>query len=172
MKKGTINPYPQFFDRYINLVEEDDLFDAFQTSLNQLKSIDLALFNKIADKQYQPDKWTVKDIFQHIIDNERIQSYRALRFARHDSTELPGYDEKLFGENAKTSDRTMADLMDELKTLRISVMQLFSSFDVADAGNSGICFSQQISVTALGFVIVGHQIHHLRIIDERYMPLI
>ncbi len=172
MKKSNINPYPQFFDSYINLVEQDDLFDAFQTSRDQLKSIDLTVYNKIADKRYQPDKWTVKDIFQHIIDNERVQSYRALRFARMDITELPGYDEKLFGENAKTTSRSMADLMDELITLRISVMQLFSSFDESDMENSGICFGQRISVTALGFVIVGHQIHHLRIIDEKYMSLI
>ncbi len=172
MKKSAFNPYPEFFDRYINLVEQDDLLDAFQVSLNQLKSIELTLYNSIADKRYEADKWTVKDIFQHIIDNERIQSYRALRFARHDTTELAGYDEKIFGQNAKTSSRTMADLLDELITLRISVMQLFNSFDGSDMENSGICFGRQISVTALGFVIVGHQIHHLRIIDERYVPLL
>jgi len=172
MKKSNIYPSPDFFDRYINLVEQDDLFDAFQTSTDQLNSIDLTTYNKIADKRYQPDKWTVKDIFQHIIDNERIQSYRALRFARMDNTELPGYDEKLFGQNAKTAERTMADLLDELKTLRVSVIQLFSSFDESDTENSGICFGKRISVTALGFMIIGHQIHHLRIIDERYMPLI
>ena len=129
-------------------------------------------YTKIGDKRYQPDKWTVKDVFQHIIDNERIQSYRALRFARKDTTELPGYDEKIFGDNAKTSNRTFTDLLDELKTLRVSVIQLFRSFDKTDMGNSGICFGQRISVTALGFVIIGHQIHHLRIIDERYKPLI
>ncbi|MDZ7608945.1 MAG: hypothetical protein U5K79_25985 [Cyclobacteriaceae bacterium] len=87
-------------------------------------------------------------------------------------TELPGYDEKLFGQNAKTAGRTMAGLLDELKTLRQSVIHLFSSFDEADMENSGICFGQRISVTALGFVIIGHQIHHLKVIDERYMPLI
>jgi hypothetical protein len=66
----------------------------------------------------------------------------------------------------------MADLLDELKTLRISVIQLFSSFDESDMENSGICFGQRVSVTALGFVIIGHQIHHLKVIDERYMALI
>jgi hypothetical protein len=172
MKKSAINPYPQFFDRYINLVEQDDLFDAFQTSLSQLKSIDLTNYNKIADKRYQPEKWTVKDIFQHIIDNERIQSYRALWFARMDTTELPGYDENLFGQNAKTAGRTLEDLLDELKTLRTSVMQLFRSFDEADMMKNGVCFGNRISVTALGFMIIGHQIHHLRIIDERYMVLL
>jgi len=172
MKKSNIYPFPQFFGRYINLVEQDDLFDAFQTSLDQLSSIDLEAYNRIADKRYQHDKWTVKDIFQHIIDNERIQSYRALRFARLDTTELAGYDENLFGQNAKTAGRTMEDLLDELKTLRTSVMQLFRSFDEADMMKNGVCFGNRISVTALGFMIIGHQIHHLRIIEERYMPLI
>ena len=79
MKKSAIHPMPQFFDRYIHLVQEYDLSDAFVSSRKELTQIDLSFLKRIGDLTYAPDKWTVKDIFQHIIDNERIQSYRAMR---------------------------------------------------------------------------------------------
>lgn len=172
MKKSSINPLPDFFDKYINLVDQDDLFDGFSHSIKTLDSLDLDVYSKIEDKRYQSDKWSVKDIIQHVIDNERIQSYRALRFARMDLTTLPGYDEKLFGQNANASKKKIKDLITELKTLRTSTVQLFDSFEKNSFGNSGICFNQNISVLALGFVIIGHQIHHLKVIEEKYMPLI
>lgn len=171
MNKSNINPLPNFFDRYINLVVQDNLFDAFDDSSKALYNIDLELFNKIGNKTYQADKWTTKDVLQHIIDNERIQSYRALRFARLDDTVLPGYDEKLFGQNSNASNRSIEELINELKALRISTIQLFKSFDQKDLQNSGICFNQKISVLALGFVIIGHQTHHLNFIDQKYISL-
>lgn len=163
---------PVFFDRYIHLVEQEDLFESFKVSMDALNSLDMVALNKIGDKRYQADKWTTKDVIQHIIDNERIQSYRALRFARHDNTELPGYDENLLGRNSKAINRTIDELIEELKTLRTSTIQLFNSFDKSDLTNIGIASNQTISVLALGFVIVGHQIHHFNVIKERYLPLI
>lgn len=171
MTKSSIIPLPHFFDRYIHLVAQDNLFDAFRESSKALDSIDLHVFDKIGDKSYQSDKWTSKDVLQHIIDTERIQSYRALRFARLDDTILPGFDEKLFGQNSKASNRSIDDLINELKTLRVSTIQLFKSFDEVDLQNSGICFHQNITVLALGFVIIGHQIHHLNFINQKYIPL-
>ena len=171
MKKSSINPLPDFFDRYINLVEQDDLFHSFEISKQNLESIDLNHYQKIGNQKYQSDKWSTKDVLQHIIDNERIQSYRALRFARMDNTILPGYDEKLFGQNSRATKRTIEHLIEELKILRVSTIQLFKSFDEEDLKNSGICFNQGISVLALGFVIVGHQIHHMNVIEEKYFPL-
>lgn len=172
MKKSSIHPLPAFFDRYINLVVENDLFDAFDKSIQILDGLDLAIYNKIGNKRYQEDKWSSKEVLQHIIDNERIQSYRALRFARLDKTELPGYDEKLFGENSKANKRTIDELIIELKTVRTSTIQLFKSFDESDFESSGICFNQEITVLGLGFVIIGHQIHHLNVINQKYFPLL
>lgn len=171
MNKSSINALPNFFDRYINLVEQDNLFDAFSVSIKSLNNIDRLLFHKIGNKSYQTDKWTTKDVLQHIIDNERIQSYRALRFARLDDTVLSGYDEKLFGQNSKACNRSLDELISELTALRVSTIQLFKSFEEKDLQNSGICFNQKITVLALGFVIIGHQIHHLNFIDQKYIPL-
>ncbi len=171
MKKTDIVSMPAFFDRYINLVSEDDLFTAFADSEKAIELLDIDNLNKIGNKTYQTGKWTLNDIFQHIVDNERIQSYRAMRFARKDSTILPGYDEQLLSANANADKRKLDDIIEELKTVRTSTIQLYKSFDDLTFQNSGICFNQNISVLALGFNIIGHQIHHLKVIKEKYLPL-
>ncbi len=171
MKKSAIHPMPQFFDRYIHLVKEDNLTDAFISSRKEIDLIDLSLLKRIGDQTYSPGKWTVKDIFQHIIDNERIQSYRAMRIARFDPTVLPGYDENIWADNAYASRRPLEELVEELSLLRTATEVLYNSLAPTAIVHNGICFNQQISALALGFVIVGHQTHHLNVIRERYAPL-
>lgn len=171
MFKRSIHPMPEFFDRYINLVGEENLFDALNHSLQSLENINIAAWQSIGHKVYAPGKWTLQDILQHITDNERIQAYRALRFARKDSTPLPGYDENEFAAHAMAAYRKTEDLLEELKTLRRSTIQLFQSFPPSALNNTGICFNKTVSVLALGFVIIGHQEHHLNVIREKYEPL-
>lgn len=171
MKKSQIDPVPNFFDRYILLAEEDDLLTALQNSLEDLENLDTKKLISIGDKTYAEHKWTIKDIFQHLIDNERIQSTRALRIARHDSTPLPGYDENLYAKNAEISRRSLQDLIDELKLIRKSSIELFKSIDKKNYGNKGICSGVEITPLGLAFSIIGHQKHHLDIIIDRYYNL-
>jgi len=163
---------PDFFDRYIDLVEEPDLLTAMNLSIQNLKTLDAGLLKEIGDRVYKPGKWTIKQIVQHIIDNERIQSYRALRFSRKDETVLPGYDEALLASNADATNRTIEDMIEELIVVRKSSILLFKSFSENMYLNKGICFNREISVLGLGFVIVGHETHHFNVIKERYYPLI
>ncbi|MDB5257520.1 MAG: DinB family protein, partial [Chitinophagaceae bacterium] len=141
MKKSTIHPMPEFFDRYIHLVKENDLADAFLSSRKEIDSIDLSLLKKIGDQIYAPGKWTVKDIFQHIIDNERIQSYRAMRIARMDPTVLPGYDENLWANHAYASRRTLEELVEELSVLRTATEILYHSLEPLAILHNGTCFN-------------------------------
>ena len=172
MTKSEINPMPQFFDRYINQVEEESLMEGLENSLQILKQVDIEKLKSIGNKVYAEGKWTVKDIIQHIIDNERIMAYRALRISRNDKTELPGYDEELFGKNTNANSRTLENLIEELIKVRVSTLFLFKSFDSKMILNQSICYGQTISALALGFVIVGHQKHHLKVIKEKYESLI
>ena len=172
MKKSSIIPLPNFFDRYILLVEKDLLFEAFEASIREIDALDINKLQLLGDKTYEVGKWSVKDILQHIIDTERIQAYRALRFARKDTTVLPGFDEDLYGTNANASKRSVQNLIRELKLVRKSSMQLFKSFEEDALQNSGICYGQNISVLALAFVIIGHQIHHVNFIEKNYFPLL
>ena len=100
MNKSSITPMPKFFDRYINLVNEENLSDALQASLKTLENLDWGQLRELGDQVYAENKWTVREIFQHLIDNERVQSYRILRIGRNDTSERVGYDENLFGDNS------------------------------------------------------------------------
>ncbi len=163
---------PQFFDRYINLADNMLILDALEQGASFENLIPAKTLEALGDLRYAPNKWTVKDILQHVIDNERIMTYRALRFARTDQTSLPGYDEELFGRNTTALNRTIPDLYDEYAAVRASTIALYKSFDATVLLRSGIAFNQTISVLALGFVLVGHATHHANIIRERYVPLL
>jgi len=172
MKKSDINPMPEYFDRYINLVEDIELSKAFDESIIQLDSLDRNTLNRLEGKQYAPDKWTVKDIFQHLIDVERVLVYRTLRFARRDGVVPLGFDENLIAKNANASQRSLDKLITELKIQRASTQLMFESFTNEMLLAKGINWKHEISVLAMGFNIIGHQIHHLKIIEERYFPLV
>jgi len=171
MRRSDIKKMPEFFDRYINQVDDIDILDALTSSLILLQK-EKDRFEQLGDLVYEPGKWTIKDILQHTIDNERIQSYRALRFARGDKSLLPGYDEVLYGANAKATSRELDELLAEFEVVRKSSILLFKSFDHEMMQREGICFNKDISVLSLGFVLVGHQLHHLRVIKEKYYPLL
>ncbi|MBK7681513.1 MAG: DinB family protein [Bacteroidia bacterium] len=170
--RNRIQPLPTFFDRYILEVEEDDLIQALGNSLEYWDNFDWDRLEKIGNRVYQEGKWTVKDILQHINDNERVQSYRILRFARNDQTALAGYDEDLFVANANANSRSLDELRDEFMYLRKSSCSLLKSCNAETLMRTGICFEIEMSVLALGFVLVGHQIHHMKVIEERYFPLV
>jgi len=172
MKRSAINPMPVFFDRYINLVEDIDLFEAFEKHAPEKVYSDRKRLADLGDRKYAEDKWTVKDILQHVIDNERIMAYRALRFSRNDKTELAGYDEALLAVNTIASLRSVDDLLQEFNNLRKSTIALFKNMNETMLLNSGIANKTEISPLALGFVIIGHPVHHMNIISERYFPLL
>lgn len=173
MKRSDIQHIPQFFDRYILLAEDIDVVEGLEQTANLYHQEDIKqTLLSLGDQVYAPGKWTVKDIMQHLIDNERIMSYRAMRFARNDKTTLPGYDEELFGANTTANSRTIEDLLDEFLLVRQSTIALFKSFSGEMLHREGISFNQRISPLALGFVLIGHPIHHLNVLKERYFPLV
>ncbi len=168
MKKSDINPMPEYFDRYINLVADVELSQAFDDSIGQLNELNRSLLTKLDGKKYALDKWTVKEIFQHIIDFERILSYRTLLFARREGSVPQGVDEKLLGANMNADKRLIDALVDELNIVRVSTKTMFDSFDDEMLHTCGTNWKYEISVLAMGFSIIGHQIHHLKIIEEKY----
>lgn len=172
MKKSDINPMPQYYDRYINLVADVELSQAFDDSIQQLNDIDRNHLTRLDGKTYEPGKWTVKDIIQHVTDVERILAYRALLFARRNGTVPQGFDQDLFVTNAHANDRTIDDLINDLITVRRATKSLYDGLDDPALQAKGISWEHEISVLALGFTIVGHQIHHLNVIQERYHPLL
>jgi len=172
MNKSNINPMPQFFDRYINLVEDLDLFEAFEKYSPENVYSDVQKLIDLEDKVYAPGKWTVKDTLQHVIDNERIMAYRALRFSRNDKTNLPGYDEEILAAYTVASKRSVTDLIEEFSLVRQTSLLLFKNMNEDMILYTGTANHTQITPLALGYVIIGHPVHHMNIIRERYYPLL
>lgn len=160
-------PKPEFFDRYIDICGPADIISQLETSAHELLALQPKL-EQFANHAYAPGKWTVKEVVQHITDNERIQAYRALRIARGDQTPLPGYDEELLAAGAQASRQSITFLLQEFEAVRRSSILLFQGCTnemLLQTGNSNQIV---ISPLALGFVLVGHLHHHVRILHERY----
>lgn len=172
MKKSEIAKMPEYFDRYINLVEDIEIADALEKYGAKYLWAEKANFVKLGDKVYAPGKWTIKDMIQHIIDAERVFSYRAMRFARNDKTSLPAFDENMFAVTANASKRSLDELLDEFAAVRASTIALFRSFTNEMMAREGKTFDKNISVLAIGFTLSGHIIHHVKVLKEHYYGLI
>ena len=172
MKRSDIATLPLYFEKYINLVDDLELSQAFDESVKQLDRLDKNLLTKLDGIRYAPDKWTTKETLQHLIDWERILSFRTLLFARKEGSIPQGVDGDLLAANMNAERRSIDGLIDELKFTRLSTKALFESFDDQTMDNTGTNWKYEISVLAMGYTIIGHQIHHLKIIEEKYYPLI
>ena len=172
MKRSDINPMPPNFAKYINLVPDVELARAFDESARQLNKLDKPLLEKLNDKRYAPDKWTVKEILQHLADTDRIMSYQALMLARNDRSVTLGFDEKLHVKNANAGRRTVDELIEELIIARAGTRALFDGFDDETLLRKSVNWKYEISVLAMGFTIIGHQFNHFKIIEEKYVPLL
>jgi uncharacterized damage-inducible protein DinB len=165
------NEYTPYFEKYLQLVSKDEK-SIGENLVDSQKNFESLLRNLPLEKHnfsYAEGKWTMKELIQHIIDTERIFSYRALCFARNDSTSLPGFDQDVFVENDNANDRDYYDLLDEMAVLRKSSVQLYKSFSDEALLRIGVASENKMSVRALGYLFSGHQIHHLNIVKERYL---
>jgi len=160
---------PKYYDRYINLVFTDDLIGALEEEMHDTIAMVLSASDELQNYRYGEDKWNLKEILMHIIDGERIFAYRALRFARMDSTMLSGYEENDYVIASKADNRTMQSLIDEYEAVRLSTIQLFSNFTRDMLNQVGNANGVEISVRALGFTILGHEMHHKKVFEERYV---
>jgi uncharacterized damage-inducible protein DinB len=165
------NEYTPYFEKYLQLVSKEGK-SIIEYLIDSQKNFESLLRNLPLEKHnfsYAEGKWTMKELIQHIIDTERIFSYRALCFARNDSTSLPGFDQDVFVENDNANDRDYYDLLDEMAVLRKSSVQLYKSFSDEALLRIGVASENKMSVRALGYLFSGHQIHHLNIVKERYL---
>jgi hypothetical protein len=159
----------EFYHSYINTVKEQDAIKALKKSTKDFKELLKKIPRKKIDYSYEEGKWTIKELLQHIIDAERVFAYRALRFARKDSTPLASFDEKAWAASAKVSSRKWHDIINEFKAVRKSTEILFASFDDDQLLSTGTASNHPINVVALGFIVAGHVAHHANIIRERYL---
>lgn len=169
MKNLEQKEFTEFYNYYINLNPHDSLIEGLKEQLvatvDFFKQIPVEKLNY----KYQIGKWTPKDILQHLIDTERIFSYRALCFARKDKTCLPGYEENDYALNVDTSTRTIESLLEEYKSVKKASITLFENLAEESLVQIGTANNAHMSVRAIGFMIPGHELHHIKVIKERYL---
>ena len=171
MKKSDLEFMPDYFEKYINEVDDIEINDALRKYGTELLKNYRQQLIHTGNKIYAEDKWTVKEIIQHLIDCERIFCYRALAFARKDQTNLPGFEEDDYADASKPDDRSIDELLSDFEASRNSTIKMFESFNDKMLMNHGICNNTKISVLAIGYVIAGHTLHHLKVMHSKYFSL-
>jgi len=171
MKSSSLqsNEYANFYKPYIEALGEVVLMNELELSLSFFIDFLKTIPSEKHEFRYAEGKWTIKDIVQHLIDAERIFAYRALRIARKDKTPLPGFEENEYVETAFANKREMNDLIEEFITVREATISLFKTFTEEQLLQMGTASEKPVSVRAIGFITMGHQKHHEKIIKERYL---
>ncbi|TDW51417.1 DinB family protein [Flavobacterium sp. 270] len=161
--------YSGGFITYVKEAGEVNLIEELEISLHDfIRFVQNIPMDKF-DYRYAEGKWTIKDIIQHVIDTERIFAYRALRFSRNDKTPLPSFEENDYADNTESSKRSIQDLLTEFSAVRHSNLLFYKSLSEEQLKRIGTASNNPISVRALGFVLIGHQKHHQKVFQERYL---
>jgi hypothetical protein len=169
IQKPEATEYAPFFATYINKVAGDNLLELLSTSYIETMELVTSLDAETLHYRYAEGKWNILEIIQHIIDTERIFTYRALRIARHDKTPLPGFNENEFVAHCNASTRNINDLVREFSLVRASTIELFKSFTPEMLAQKGISNNNELSVRAIAYITLGHELHHRSVIEERYI---
>ncbi len=160
--------HPEYYGRYIAQVPPGNILDTLQQGHDATLAL-LAGASARADFRYAPDKWSLKEVVGHVIDAERIFAYRALRFARNDKTPLPGFEQDDYMPYASFAQRELSDLAREFGCVRQATLFLFRNLDAAAWERRGTASGGEFTVRAMAYITAGHEIHHRRIIETKYL---
>jgi len=170
MTKLLTAHYPVFYKPYIDILDQEmGLLDLLDASLELFEKTLYHLKKEKFEYRYQPGKWSIKEIVQHLTDTERVFVYRALRFSRKDQKPLSGFEQDSYVANYAADKRNFNALLDEFCLLRRATMMMFQDFDDHILDLSGTVEGNSITVRALGYICSGHVMHHLKVIEERYL---
>ena len=169
MSRPTPGTYPAYFENYISKVLANTVLEALEKYGVDVIERFKAIPADKASYAYAEGKWTLKEMLQHIIDTERIFAYRAVAIARKETIGLPGFDENSYAANSKANSRNWDSLLEEFSAVRNATDLLLTSFDEEQLSQQGTTNNNPTTVNAIAFIIYGHILHHLNIINERYL---
>lgn len=166
--KPDASEHAPYYSRYVDLVAEGDILATLATQIDGT----LAELRKVSEtdslKRYAPGKWSMREVVGHMIDTERILGYRALRFARGDRTDLPGFEQDDYVAAAQFDRRPWAALLEEFKAVRMSNLLMFRGLGEEAWRRQGVANGNPMSVRAAAYVVAGHELHHMRVLREHY----
>jgi hypothetical protein len=161
--------YTPYYDRYISLVPANDVLAALEDQRRQMLLLLCGRTEADGDLRYAPEKWSLKEVLGHISDTERIMSYRALRISRGDATPIEGYEQDDYVRNGPFAGRPLADLIEDYIAVRRATVSLFRNLDEPAWSRRGVANKNEVTVRALAYIIAGHELHHRRVLEEKYL---
>lgn len=168
MPRPSTDDYASFYHKYVELVAADSVDEMTNKYSEELKKFFSILPEAKADFAYDKQKWTVKELLQHVTDTERIFSYRALCISRKDTTPLPSFDENLYAMNCNAKQRMLSEIKNEFNAVRTATDLLLKSFSQQQLSEKGTASNNPVSVNAIAFIIYGHLLHHKKVLIEKY----
>jgi hypothetical protein len=170
--KPAPGDYAPYAEQYVVLVSGDDIVGTLSAQLKQASAFFSGRSERDGNFRYALDKWTVKDVVGHVADTERIFAYRAMRIARGDQTPLAGFEQNDYVRGARFTERKLADVVEEYAHVRQASLDLFRSLDENAWLRRGVASNNAVTVLALAYLIAGHELHHRKILEERYFAAI
>lgn len=167
--RPTPQEYAAFYAGYVDLVPDGDVVDTLVRGRENTRKLLGGLSSEQAAHRYAPGKWSVKGVLGHIVDAERVFTYRALWFARGGADPLPGWDENAWARESDFDAQTLKDLMRNYEAVRDATLALVRSLPETTWSRTGTANKQPVSVRGLVWVTAGHELHHLKILRERYL---
>jgi len=168
LRRPHANEHAESHLVYVNKVPGEDILGFLQTQLEATRSLFSRLDPTKGDHRYAAGKWSVKEVLGHIIDTERVFSYRLVTFARGDQTALPGFDQDVWAQHANYSQMPIADLAEEFEAVRHSTIVFLKHLAPEARDRRGTANGKQVTARAIAFMVGGHAQHHLDILKERY----
>ena len=161
--------YHAYYGQYISLVQGNDIVGTLERQVRETVAVLAALTEQQANYRYAPEKWSVKEVVGHVADTERIMSYRALRIARGDQTPIEGFEQDDYVRAAGFGFRPLVSLIEDFVIVRRATLRLFQSLDGEAWTRQGVASQRPFSVRALAWLIAGHELHHRKILQEKYL---
>lgn len=162
--------FQKYIQRYLDLIPSENWLEELKKAGEKTVSLYSFLTEEQSKYAYAEGKWTLKEVLLHLSDTERVFQYRILAIARGEEKNLPGFDEELYAQNSFANERSLDSLIEEYQLIRNSSLILLETFNPLVLNNIGTANGNQISAETIGKLIVGHNIHHLSVIEERYLP--
>jgi len=169
VRRPATSEVAEYYRSYVDGVPGDDVLGTLDDEGRETERVFGGIDEARGTHRYAPGKWSIKELLGHVIDGERVFAYRALRMARGDATPLPSFDQDLFVANSGADRRTLADLVAEFRHLRIANLILFRSLAPEDWERHGTASNVPFVVCSFPWILVGHELHHRKVLVERYL---
>jgi hypothetical protein len=160
--------YAPYHERYISLIQDNDILTTLDRQRGEMVLLLCGLREADGDFRYAPDKWSAKEVLGHVCDTERIFAYRALRIARGDATPMEGFEQDDYVKNGPFARHAIAEVIEDYIAVRRATISLLRSLEEEGWSRRGIANKNEVTVRAIAYLIAGHEVHHRRILEEKY----